>query len=55
MTDDSFYAGMIAYEQLCEEMLVRSILPEDIQMFIQTQILDKAQIAFELFYGGEEK
>lgn len=53
--NESFYAGMIAYEQLCEEMLMRSILPDWYKRFIQIHILDKAQRAFELFYGGKEK
>ena len=51
MTEE-FHAGMIAYEQLCEEMLMRSNLSKRKKETVQTQILDTAQAAFEQFFEG---
>lgn len=48
--EERFYAGMIAYEQLCEQILVRLDVPEETKAFIQTQVLDAAQNAFETFF-----
>lgn len=47
---EQFRAGMIAYEQLCEQFLVRSDLSDEEQILIQTQILDAAQNAFEKWF-----
>lgn len=46
MSED-FYKGMISFEQMCEDLLVRSELSEETQEYIQTQILDKAQAIIE--------
>ena len=47
---EQFRAGMIAYEQLCEQVLDRSDISDEGKMFIQTQILDAAQNAFEKWF-----
>ena len=48
--NEQFRAGMIAYEQLCEQVLDRSDISDEGKMFIQTQILDAAQNAFEKWF-----
>lgn len=48
--NEQFHAGMIAYEQLCEQVLDKSDVSDEGKMFIQTQILDIAQNAFEKWF-----
>lgn len=48
--NEQFHAGMIAYEQLCEQVLDISDISDEGKMFIQTQILDAAQNAFEKWF-----
>lgn len=51
MYQNSFYDGIVAFEQKCEELMENLNIPDEIAMLIQTQILDKAQNECEKQYA----
>ena len=40
-------SGMIAYEQICEQILEKQDVPDKEKIWFQVNILDKAQNVFE--------
>ena len=51
MYQNSFYDGIVAFEQKCEEIMANLDISDEAAMFIQTQILDKAQNECERQYA----
>jgi hypothetical protein len=45
--ENTAQSGMIAFEQICENLLERSDIPESAKMWFQIKILDFAQVVFE--------